>query len=152
MKALLDSSVLIGAMLPDHIHHIYAHRWLSQGRVGSFELVVSGHSMAEVYSVLTRLPRTPRISPLEAWRLLNENVQSCATIVTLTDVDYAVLIEELGNRGIVGGQVFDAIIAKAAELAQVDQLVTLNEAHFHNVWPAGGARIVSPLSVAPPTS
>jgi len=36
MKALLDSSTLIAAMLPDHIHHAPAHAWLSQAKLGSF--------------------------------------------------------------------------------------------------------------------
>jgi hypothetical protein len=45
---------------------------------------------------------------------------------------------------------YDAIIAKVAELAEVDQLVTLNELHFLKVWPAGVGKIVSPLSTTPP--
>ncbi|MSQ93492.1 MAG: PIN domain-containing protein [Gemmataceae bacterium] len=67
MRALLDSSTLIAAMLPDHVHHSPAHAWLSQAKLGTFEFVVSGHSLAEVYSVLTRLPRTPPITAAEAW-------------------------------------------------------------------------------------
>jgi len=46
--------------------------------------------------------------------------------------------------------VYDAVIAKAAELANVDRLITINEAHFLHVWPAGTGRIASPLSVMPP--
>ena len=152
MKALLDSSTLIAAMLPDHVHHGPAHAWLAQAKTGALEFVVSGHSVAEVYSVLTRLPRTPRIRPEEAWQLLQDNVTSCANLVTLTARDYAALVEELSQRGIIGGAVYDAVIAKAAELAQVERLVTLNEAHFQHVWPAGADRIVSPLSVAPPSA
>ena len=151
MKALLDSSTLIAAMLPDHVHHSPAFSWLSQAKLGAFEFIVSGHSLAEVYSVLTRLPRTPHIGSAEAWRMLKENVCSSARVVALNDNDYALLIEDLSQRGIVGGLVYDAIIAKAAELVQVDQLVTLNESHFQKVWPSGASRIVSPLSTAPPS-
>lgn len=57
MKVLLDSSTLIAAMLPDHVHHGPAHAWLSQAKAGTFELVASGHSLAEVYAVMTTLPR-----------------------------------------------------------------------------------------------
>ena len=151
MKVLLDSSVLIAALLPDHVHHAVAHAWLTQAKVGTFEYVVSGHSTAEVYSVLTRLPRTPPILPTDAWRLLQENVLSSAKIVTLSDSDYVDLLKDLSQRGISGGAVYDAIIAKAADLAQVDHLLTLNESHFQSVWPAGSRKIVSPLLVAPPT-
>ena len=152
MKALLDSSTLIAAMLPDHVHHGPAHAWLAQAKAGAFAFVVSGHSVAEVYSVLTRLPRTPRISPAEAWQMVHDNVTSCAHLVTLAGSDYAALIDELSQRGIIGGAVYDAVIAKAAELAQVERLVTLNETHFQQVWPGGASRIVSPLSVAPPSA
>lgn len=151
MKVLLDSSVLIAALLPDHVHHGAAHAWLMQAKLGTFEYVVSGHSLAEVYSVLTRLPRTPAILPADAWRMLQENVISCAKIVTLSDKDYADLLQELWQRGISGGMVYDAIIAKAAQLAQVDRLLTINESHFHKVWPAGSSKIASPLLVAAPT-
>jgi predicted nucleic acid-binding protein len=150
MKALLDSSTLIAAMLTDHMHHAPALAWLSQGKAKAFEFVVSGHSLAEVYAVLTALRRTPRISPTEAYHMLQENVTSCAALVTLTGADYVTLIGELSSRGISGGTVYDGVIAKAAESSQADRLVTLNEPHFHRVWPSGGARIVSPVSVAPP--
>jgi predicted nucleic acid-binding protein len=151
MKVLLDSSVLIAALLPDHVHHAAAHAWLKQAKIGTFEYVVSGHSTAEVYSVLTRLPRTPPILPPDAWRLLQENVISCAKIVTLSDSNYVDLLKDLSQRGISGGAVYDAIIAKAAELAAVDHLLTINESRFHRVWPVGSSKIVSPLLVAAPT-
>ena len=151
MKVLLASSVLIAALLPDHVHHGAAHAWLMQAKLGTFEYVASGHSLAEVYSVLTRLPRTPPVLQADAWRLLQENVIACARIVTLSDSQYVDLVKEPSQRGIGGGTVYDAIIAKAAELAQVDRLLTLNELHFHKVWPAGSSKIVSPLLVAAPT-
>jgi predicted nucleic acid-binding protein len=151
MKVLLDSSTLIAAMLPDHVHHSAAHAWLSQAKAGAFKFVVSGHSIAEVYAVLTRLPRTPRISPDEAWQLLNDNVITFAEIVTLAGGDYAAVVKQLSEQGIAGGPVYDAIIAKAAELAQVDQLVTLNEADFLRAYPSVASRLVAARSVAPPT-
>jgi predicted nucleic acid-binding protein len=152
MKALLDSSTLIAGMLTDHVHHAPAHAWIVQAKNGAYEFVVSGHSLAEVYSVLTRLPRIPQISPADAWQLVKDNVTSCATIITLQDRDYVALIEELSLKGLSGGLVYDAIIAKAAELSKVDTLVTLNEAHFMRVWPTGAAKIVSPLSTSPPAA
>ena len=63
MKVLLDTSVLVSAMLPDHVHHAHSQPWLERAKAGAFEAVISGHSLAELYSVLTRLPRTPRIGP-----------------------------------------------------------------------------------------
>ena len=150
MKVLLDSATLIAAMLPDHAHHAQAYPWLARAKAGVFEYFVSGHSLAEVYSVLTKVPRKPRISPPDAWKLLEENVTTSASVVTLSGADYAALIAELSLRPVIGGAVYDAVIAKAAELVEVDRLITFNEAHFQQVWPHGAGRIVSPLSSSPP--
>jgi predicted nucleic acid-binding protein len=125
---------------------------LSQAKAGKFKFVVSGHSIAEIYSVLTRMPRTPRISPAEAWQLLSDNVTAIAEIVTLTGPNYSDLVQQLSKQGVAGGPVYDAIIAKAAELAQVDQLVTLNEADFLKAYPSIASRLVNATSVAPPTT
>jgi predicted nucleic acid-binding protein len=149
MKVLMDSSVLISAMLPDHVHHAHALPWLQRAKAGALETVVSGHSLAELYSVLTRLPRTPRISPAETLQLLQQNVTS-HTVVALSAVDYVKLIEKLAQLGVAGDSVYDAVIATAAELANVDYLLTLNIGHFQRVWPNGVNRVVSPLAMTPP--
>jgi hypothetical protein len=113
--------------------------------------VVSGYSLAELYAVLTRLPRSPRVSAAEALRLIQENVAPL-TIVTLSAQDYCKLIEELAQAGVVGGAVYDAVIAKAGQLAKVDFLVTLNVTHFENVWPGQASQVVSPVMLSPPVS
>lgn len=150
MKALLDTSTLIAAMLPDHVHHAQALPWLSQAKSGSFEFVCSGHSLAEIYAVLTRLRRTPAIGPDEALRLIEENVTSHAQVYSLSSDEYGLLIESLAKNRITGGAVYDAIIARVGELTSVDYLVTWNVADFQRVWPAGAARIVSPQTQPPP--
>ena len=150
MKALLDTSTLIAAMLPDHVHHAHALPWLSQAKSGAFEFVCSGHSLAELYAVLTRLPRTPPIGPDGALRLIQENVTAHAQVYSLSSDDYGLLIELLAQKRIAGAAVYDAVIARVAELTAVDYLVTLNVADFQRVWPAGAARIVSPQAHPPP--
>jgi predicted nucleic acid-binding protein len=150
VKALLDTSTLIAAMLPDHVHHACALPWLSQAKRGAFEFVCSAHSLAEIYAVLTRLPRTPPIRPDEAWRLIQENVISHAQVYSLSSDEYASLIWRIAQQLITGAAVYDAVIAQVAELAAVDVLVTLNVADFQRVWPAGAARIVSAQTHPPP--
>jgi predicted nucleic acid-binding protein len=150
MRALLDTSTLIAAMLPDHIHHAHALPWLSRAKSGAFEFVCSGHSLAEIYAVLTRLPRTPTIGPDEALRLIQENVTAHARVQSLSGGEYALLIEWLAQNRIAGAAVYDAVIARVGELTAVDYLVTLNVADFQRVWPAGAARIVSPHTHPPP--
>ena len=148
-SALLDTSALIAGVLTDHKHHAEAVAWLAAAKAGRYELVVSGHTLAEVYSVLTRLPRTPKITPAEAKQLLDANVTSVAKVVSLSGPEYVALLDEMVARNVVDDMVYDAIIARAAELTGVDGLITINEKHFHAVWPGGAARIQSPLTNAP---
>ena len=80
-----------------------------------FYPVSSSHSLAEVDTVLTALPRIPRISSSDAWQMLQDNVTSCANVVTLAGRDHTPLIDELASRGVIGGSVYDAVIAKEAD-------------------------------------
>jgi predicted nucleic acid-binding protein len=130
--------------------HVDALPWLSQAKSGAFEFVCSGHTLAEIYAVLTRLPRTPPIGPDEALQLIQENITSHARVHSLSSDEYALLIESLAQNRITGGAVYDAIIARVGELTSVDYLVTLNVTDFQRVWPAAAARIISPQTQPPP--
>ena len=136
MKILFDTNVLIAALLPDHQHHGSAAPWLAAARTAALDVVVSGHSLAELYSVLTRLPRVPRISPQDALTLIQDNITPYARIATLSGEEYVRLIEQLAQHGVAGGTVYDAIIAAVAEQSSVDRLLTINVRHFERVWPS----------------
>jgi predicted nucleic acid-binding protein len=57
MKVLLDTSTLMAGLLTDHVHYVAANAWLKRARVGAFAFFLSGHSVAETYANLTRVPR-----------------------------------------------------------------------------------------------
>lgn len=125
--------------------------WLSQTIKKDIDAVVSAHSIAEAYSVLTRMPRQPKITPHEAGQMLQANVISRFQIVGLGGNEYVELIKDCEQLGIIGGNVYDAIIARIAHITKVDWLLTLNISHFQRVWPEGNDRIISPVSSTPPT-
>lgn len=50
MKVLLDTSVLVAAMISDHAFHESSHHWLSRAKDKAFTFVVSGHSLAETFA------------------------------------------------------------------------------------------------------
>jgi predicted nucleic acid-binding protein len=150
MKALLDTSVLVAAHLPTHPFYSAAIPWIAHAKLGTYELVVSAHSLAETYSVLTRLPVKPRIIPAAAWQFIEQNIVSCAVIVALNAGDYQVVMKHVVHLGLMGGVVPDAVIAKAGDLAAVDYLMTFNVAHFQKVWPSAAMRVFSPQAMAPP--
>jgi predicted nucleic acid-binding protein len=63
VKLLLDTSVLVAAMVETHPDHEVALPWLQQIKDGTHEGLLSTHALAELYAVLTRLPVRPKISP-----------------------------------------------------------------------------------------
>lgn len=149
MKILLDTSVLIAAVLHDHVHHQSAREWLNHAHLGSYQLIVSGHSLAEMYSTLTRMPRIPPITASDANQLIHHDILSKAGIASLSGADYVALLQEISTLGLTGGIVYDAVILKAATLAQVKHVVTLNVAHFNKVNHSSSLSIVDAKSVHP---
>lgn len=142
MKVLLDTSVLVAALVEPHPEHLRAFPWFSKGK--SNELVISSHSIAELYAVLSTLPVSPRISPGLAWRLIHESVEPRVSIVPLSSSDYLATIKHMSDMGLSGGAVYDALIVKAAQKSGADRIVTFNMNDFKRVWPEAADRIVAP--------
>ncbi|MGB3768876.1 MAG: PIN domain-containing protein [Phormidesmis sp.] len=71
MKVLYDTSILIPALLTEHEYHSRALPQLEQARQNDdVQGFISTHSMAEIYSVTTRLPKPLRLSPQAAQTLI----------------------------------------------------------------------------------
>lgn len=102
----VDTSVAVPLLVQTHSAHEAVVRWWDRR-----ELSLSGHAVAETYSVLTRLPGDLRLAPVDAARLLGERfapplLLSLDTAGRLPDV--------LAERGVAGGAVYDAMVALAA--------------------------------------
>lgn len=107
----LDTSAAVPYLLRSHTAHAAV-----RAQVGRRRPMLTGHSLAETYSVLTRLPGDARVAPDDAARLISANFGEPA----LLDVDVASdLPGVLAPRGIAGGAVYDAMVALAAAGAQV---------------------------------
>lgn len=100
--------------------------------------------MAELYAVLTTLPVKPKIQPGMACRLIHDSVLNSAKILSLTVADYKDTIKSVGDLGLSGGVIYDALIAAVARKSGVDQLLTFNLRDFQRVWPEGEAQIREP--------
>jgi predicted nucleic acid-binding protein len=144
VKILADTSVLVAGLCTDHPRFAAADPWLRRAAGGEVALVVSQHSLAELYHVLTALPLSPRISPREARDLIEEGLLPTAAVVSLAPRDYRLTLGRMALLGIGGGAIFDALIARAAEKARADRLLTFDVAHFRRVWPEGADIIASP--------
>jgi predicted nucleic acid-binding protein len=144
MKILFDTSVLVTAMIESHPFHPNAFTWLKRAKTREFDMFVSGHTLAELYAVLTTLPVSPRIAPGTAMRLIHDNIETGAKIVSLSPLDYRSVIKHIADLQLSGGTIYDALIAKAAQKSDVNRLLTLNIDDFRRVWPDGADRIALP--------
>ena len=144
MKVLLDTSVLVAALVEPHPDHERALPWLTKAKTKSGETVISSHSIAELYAVLTTLPVSPKISSGLAWRLISESIEPRVSIVSLTASEYLATVKHLSNLGLSGGVMYDALIVKAAQKGGVDRIVTFNTNDFKRIWPEGASRVIAP--------
>lgn len=144
MLILFDTSVLIAGFVLSHPKHHQAFSWLNRAQTEEFSWVVSAHSLAECYAVLTRLPLAPKISPAMAKLMLEENVEKRAKIISLSATDYWSLTKEVANLGQVGGIIYDAISVRAAKKANADKVLTFNVRDFQRLAPEQPDFIVSP--------
>ena len=102
----MDTSVAVPLLVQTHSAHVAVVDWWA-GR----ELALCGHALIETFSVLTRLPGDVRLTPSDAARLLSSRF----TAPLLLDPDDAARLPDvLGELGIAGGAVYDAIIGLAA--------------------------------------
>lgn len=133
MRIVFDSSVLIAAFVESHPKHKSALSLLLKAKRNEFELLVSSHSLLEIYSVLTSAPFRPRITSKIAKQLIENNINNLARIIYLTDKEYYRLIEKMSDLNISGGIVYDALIVECALKAKADEIITLNTKDFINL-------------------
>ena len=126
---MFDTSVLVAALVVSHPQHTICFPRLKAAESKQIEGFLSTHTLAETYSVLTRLPVDPRIAPTQAQSLIADISQYLNTVPLVSD-DYVEAIARMATLNLPGGGIFDALIAQAALKANVDILLTLNPNHF----------------------
>ena len=127
MKAFFDTSVLVPVFYGDHIHHraslaLFIQFDKSTGCCGA-------HSLAEVYATLTRMPGKRRISGDQAMLFIG-NIRERLSMVALSGEEYAGALQASAARGIVGGAIYDALLAHCALKAKAEAIYTWNARHY----------------------
>jgi predicted nucleic acid-binding protein len=138
LRAFFDTSVLIPVFLEDHEHHERSLKALVD--TDRKHDCCAAPSLAEVYSTMTRLPGRHRLSG-EQVLLFLENIREHLTLVTLTGDEYHTAIKDAAEAGIIGGTIYDALIARCAVKAKAEAVYTWNTRHFQQF----GAAIVKRL-------
>lgn len=134
MKVLFDTSVIIAATLPQHPSHTACFAQLQAAQTNQIYGYLSAHSLAELYSVLTRMPSQPKVLPINAENIINRHLQYLAS-VSLDTADYQAAIAQMTALQLPGGGVFDALIAQAALKISANRILTLNSKHFTRLSP-----------------
>ena len=112
---------------------------------GAFDALVDVHALAELWSVLTKLPVVPPVSPVAA-REAVASVMTAFEVVPLTLDIYDDAIDRCASKGLRSGAIFDALHLVAAERASAEALLTFNDSDFNRltVGSPGDPRIIVP--------
>ena len=130
MNVFLDTSVLVSAVIKQHVFHERSFTVLDGVLSRKNEGFISSHSLAEMYAVLTKLPPPYRHTPEQALLSIEENVLKQFQAISLTGNDYAAFLREAATSGIQGGTIYDALLLKCADVSGADRIYTLNLKHF----------------------
>jgi predicted nucleic acid-binding protein len=127
MKGFFDTSVLVSVFYGDHVHHkasldLFIQFDKSTGCCGA-------HSLAEVYSTLTRMPGKHRISSAQAMLFIG-SIRDRLSIIALSGDEYGEALQASATLGIVGGGIYDAMLAHCAIKAKAEVIYTWNARHY----------------------
>lgn len=128
-RYLCDTNGLIASACGWHEHHVRTHAEFQRRAHAGEELVLAAHSLAEIYSVLTRLPPPRRIRGEDALTLIEGNWSDTAT-VHLTAQETWDAVRNAERLGVRGGQMYDALIATSALKAGASAILTWNRRNF----------------------
>ena len=141
MILFFDTSVLIPAFQLTHEQHEASNRALAQ--VLEHSAVCGGHTLAEFYSVLTRLPAPHRLDPDQAFFGI-EQITAHFQVVALNAQEYVGEIRKAATAKVPGGQLYDFLLLACARKAVADRILTWNLKHFRQLAPDLADRIITP--------
>ena len=130
MVAFFDTSVLVASCSAAHNHFVQASAAVARVVSGKDKGVVSQHSIAEMYSALTRLPVVPRIHPLEAARMIHDNILKNFETIPVEKQDYLEALKIVSESGWPGARIYDALLLGCASRRPVQRIYTFNLKDF----------------------
>ncbi|PSF33044.1 hypothetical protein C7H19_20820 [Aphanothece hegewaldii CCALA 016] len=89
------------------------------------------------------LPLKPLIFPAIAKQLIEQNLQ-LFMVIPLTAVDYNEVIQRMVTKNIIGGGIYDALIAQIVLKEEISYLLTLNANHFTRLGEEIAAKVKIP--------
>lgn len=127
----VDTSVAVPLLVAAHEAHETVRSWAANRPLG-----LSGHALAETYSVLTRLPGDARLSPADAVLLIDDNF---VERMMLSVEGAAAAPRDLARRGVAGGATYDGLVALAAR--EHDAVLVTRDARARPTYEAIGVQV-----------
>ncbi len=133
---------MVAAVCAWHERHAEAAREIETRLARGERLTALAPTLIEAYAVLTRLPAPHRLSPGDAWTLIETNFVTPSSAVALTGAAYVKLLRRVAQQAIGGGRTYDAVIGECAHRGKIDTLLTFNPRHFDP--PPAGVIVIEP--------
>ena len=140
-KGFFDTSFLVPVFYGNHAHHQFSLKRFIQFDKSTG--CCGAHSLAEVFSTLTRMPGKHRISAEQAM-LFIDSIRDRLSIIALDGDEYADVLKALAALGIVGGGIYDAMLAHCAIKTKAESIYTWNARHYQLCGPEVTRRLRSP--------
>jgi len=103
--------------------------------------MVCAHALAEVYSVLSKIPGG--LSPVATRVLVGRLARQVRVLAPLPE-SYLAAMERCASRGLKSGVVYDALHLVEAERAGADVFLTFNSSDFERLAASPKPRIIVP--------
>jgi len=136
LDIFFDATVLIAASEQSHPHYAQARPALVRVVAGQDRGFMGLHSIAEVYATLTRLPVQPPIHPVEAARIITDNILPHFEVVSLSKEGYLEALNTIASGGWSGAKIYDALLLRCAAISAVERIYTFNLGDFRQLAPA----------------
>lgn len=129
---MIDTSVAVPLLVSTRAAHAAVVRWRAGRKVA-----LSGHALAETYSVLTHLPGDLRMVPADAAWLLEDRFSPPLLLGPHTARSLPDVLSRIESAG---GAVYDALVALAAVEHHVD--LATRDGRATDTYEKVGARVV----------
>ena len=136
MRVAFDTNCLVALLCEWHECHQATRSAMDEARRAHYPLIIASHALLECFSVLTRLPAPHRIAPKEVEQALLQNFSRAEVSAVDASMCWST-IHDLAERGLGGGRLYDAVIARSARAAGATVLLTWNVRDFLSVAPPG---------------
>jgi predicted nucleic acid-binding protein len=139
MSALLDSSVVIAAIVESEPYHGECAALLAAPGA-----LIYQHALAEIYSYLTGGHLTPRVPPELAVEIVQDAVLRGTKVIELKPAEVLKAMQQCQQRGVRGGAIYDYLHLVAARKAGAERIYTLNVRDFRAFHRSGDPTVTHP--------